>query len=304
MLSLLVRRAALLALATLWCASPIQAQQDLDIGQFRVRLQTDPITDQDQSLAILFPRDGVVSAMGIVSWWCSDSTGGLVTGVRLTAPGRDQTQDVVWRFDADRPDTTSLGAVSGSNTWFMHEDDAVPFTIRSKTARQLVIRVLGGAPAFRNTDYVYDLTGSANALDHLSCARDPRLPGRAAGEEREDTTTPEPDPRASPGSGGPYELSAVEEPRPLNLEDFRRTMTRSYPRVLRDARVNGIVVVRLRVLADGSVDAQSITIHSSSHEQFNDPTIRAVRMLRYHPAQVKGRPVAVWIELPIQWTPP
>ena len=38
---------------------------------------------------------------------------------------------------------------------------------------------------------------------------------------------------------------------------------------------------------------------NSTHEQFNDPAIRAVRALRFRPAKVNGRPVKVWVEQPI-----
>lgn len=108
--------------------------------------------------------------------------------------------------------------------------------------------------------------------------------------------------RTTPPDEGTYELSAVEEqPRPTNLADLRRQLERNYPPLLRDARVTGTVQVRMRVTPDGTVDANSISITSSSHEQFNDPTIRSVQRLRFRPAKVNGRPVAVWVELPIQW---
>ena len=109
--------------------------------------------------------------------------------------------------------------------------------------------------------------------------------------------------RTTPPEEGTYELSAVEEqPRPTNLADLRRQLERNYPPLLRDARVTGTVQVRMRVMEDGSVDAGSIQVTSSSHEQFNDPTIRSVQRLRFRPAKVNGRPVKVWVELPIQWT--
>lgn len=108
--------------------------------------------------------------------------------------------------------------------------------------------------------------------------------------------------RVTPPDEGTYELSAVEEqPRPRNIADLRRQLERNYPPLLRDARVTGTVQVRMRVMEDGSVDESSITITSSSHEQFNDPTIRSVQRLRFSPAKVNGRPVKVWVELPIQW---
>ncbi|HEX2208387.1 MAG TPA: TonB family protein [Longimicrobium sp.] len=109
--------------------------------------------------------------------------------------------------------------------------------------------------------------------------------------------------RETPPDEGTYELSAVEElPRPTNGSDFQRQLARNYPPLLRDAGVTGTVQVRFRVMEDGRVDAESIQITSSTHEQFNDPTTRAVRSLRFRPARVNGRPVKVWVEQPIQWT--
>jgi protein TonB len=109
--------------------------------------------------------------------------------------------------------------------------------------------------------------------------------------------------RTEPADEGTYELSAVEElPRPTNGADFQRQLARNYPPLLRDAGVTGTVQVRFRVLEDGRVDGESIQITNSTHEQFNDPTMRAVRALRFRPAKVNGRPVKVWVEQPIQWT--
>lgn len=109
--------------------------------------------------------------------------------------------------------------------------------------------------------------------------------------------------RVAPPDEGTYEISAVEErPSPTNTRDLLRQLERNYPPLLRDARVTGTVQVRMRVMEDGSVDANSITVTSSSHDQFNDPTIRSVQRLRFRPAKVNGRPVKVWVELPIQWT--
>lgn len=109
--------------------------------------------------------------------------------------------------------------------------------------------------------------------------------------------------REAPVDEGTYELSAVEElPRPTNTADLARSLQRNYPPLLRDAGVTGTVQVRMRVLEDGTVDVGSISVTSSTHEQFNDPSIRSVQRLRFRPAKVNGRPVKVWVELPIQWT--
>ena len=108
--------------------------------------------------------------------------------------------------------------------------------------------------------------------------------------------------RTAPADEGTYELSAVEEqPRVTNARDFVRQLERNYPVLLRDAGVGGTVTVRFRVNEDGRVDPESITITSSTHEQFNDATIRAVRTLRFRPARVNNRPVRVWVDQPVTW---
>lgn len=108
--------------------------------------------------------------------------------------------------------------------------------------------------------------------------------------------------REAPADEGTYELTAVEDlPSLRNRSDFARQLERNYPPLLRDAGVTGTVQVRFRVLEDGRVDGESITITNSTHEQFNDPTMRAVRAMRFSPAKVNGRPVKVWVEQPITW---
>ena len=105
-------------------------------------------------------------------------------------------------------------------------------------------------------------------------------------------------------SGETYELARVEElPRPTNTADFVRAIAAGYPRSLRQAGVAGTVHVRFRVLEDGRVDPASITITRPDHELFSEPTIRAVSVLRFRPAKVGGRPVKVWIEMPVAWVP-
>ncbi|MDB4950602.1 MAG: TonB family protein [Gemmatimonadetes bacterium] len=108
--------------------------------------------------------------------------------------------------------------------------------------------------------------------------------------------------RDAPPDEGTYELSAVEEqPRPSNVAEFTRLLERNYPPLLREAGVTGTVQVRMRVEEDGHVDPASITIESTSNDQFGDATKRAVERLRFRPAKVGGRPVKVWVTLPVTW---
>ena len=100
---------------------------------------------------------------------------------------------------------------------------------------------------------------------------------------------------------GEYELRHVEvRPRPLNLDAFRRVLERNYPPAMRGSRTEGTVEVRFRVTEDGATDR--ITIVRSTEPGFNEATIESVRDLRFSPALLDGRPVKVWVILPIQWS--
>lgn len=98
-----------------------------------------------------------------------------------------------------------------------------------------------------------------------------------------------------------YELREVTVvPRPVNVADLRRALQETYPAQLRDSVVDGQVDVRFRVDAQGM--PQDLTITRSTHAPFDAPTLEAVRKLRFSPAEVDGKPVAVWVVLPIQWS--
>lgn len=101
-------------------------------------------------------------------------------------------------------------------------------------------------------------------------------------------------------STGSYELSGVEEmPRAINIATLQRELMRLYPEHLRNTGWSGQVHVRFRVSATGEI-SDPIVVRSSNAD-FDEASVRAVRHLRFHPARLDGRPVAVWVELPIQW---
>ena len=104
-----------------------------------------------------------------------------------------------------------------------------------------------------------------------------------------------------PDSTGTYALAEVEvQPRPVNREDLQRALERSYPPELKDAGTTGVVQVRFRISPDGLVTNPRVT--NSTDPRFNDATLAAVQVLRFRPAQIGRRRVAVWVELPIQWS--
>ena len=107
---------------------------------------------------------------------------------------------------------------------------------------------------------------------------------------------------AAPGdSVNGYELAQVEElPRPVNREAFQRELMRAYPPALRAEGIDGTVQVRFRVEPDGTTSNPMVT--QSTNSAFDEPTLRAIQVLRFRPAKVGGRPVRAWVEQPVQWT--
>jgi TonB family protein len=105
---------------------------------------------------------------------------------------------------------------------------------------------------------------------------------------------------AQPDDEAAYEMSEVTvHPRPLNVAELQTELERLYPPALRDAGVSGSVQVRFRVNTDGTASSPEIT--SSTDPRFDAPTLAAVSRLRFSPAEMDGRPVPVWAELPINW---
>ncbi|HKP76416.1 MAG TPA: TonB family protein, partial [Longimicrobiaceae bacterium] len=106
--------------------------------------------------------------------------------------------------------------------------------------------------------------------------------------------------RQAPPDEGTYELSAVEEqPELSNRSEVARQLSRNYPPLLRDAGVVGTVTVRMRVLENGTVDPESVSIENSTHEAFGDAARRVVERMRFRPAKVGGKAVKVWVTLPV-----
>ncbi len=122
-----------------------------------------------------------------------------------------------------------------------------------------------------------------------------------------------PAPVATPPTGGDapqgalpsfdgYVYETVEEKPVLdNARDVARLLDRNYPSALSDAGVAGQVMLELVVDENGRVRPGSIRIVSASHEEFTAATLRIAERMRFRPARVGDRPVAVKVTLPIDW---
>ena len=113
---------------------------------------------------------------------------------------------------------------------------------------------------------------------------------------RPDSTPP------APVVEAPVSVAVVDErPRVLNLNELVSRMRDLYPPNYRIAEVEAQVVVQLVVDREGRVE-QDPTVVSTSHEAFAAPTLQVVRHLRWEPARRNGKPVRVWVRLPVAWS--
>ncbi len=106
-----------------------------------------------------------------------------------------------------------------------------------------------------------------------------------------------------PPAGETYELGAIEEiPSLTNRAHVARQLERHYPPLLRDAGISGEVVLRFRILTDGTVDSATVRVMQSTHEGFAEPAATVARQARFRPARLGGVPVRVWVEIPLTFS--
>ncbi|WP_052360227.1 energy transducer TonB [Solidesulfovibrio alcoholivorans] len=97
------------------------------------------------------------------------------------------------------------------------------------------------------------------------------------------------------GEDGGMSLAAVDvKPR------IMRQVEPAYPADARRHGIEGRVVARLLVTADGGVNRISI-VSAKPPQIFEQAVISALEKWRFHPARYKGREVATWVMLPIRF---
>jgi TonB family protein len=100
--------------------------------------------------------------------------------------------------------------------------------------------------------------------------------------------------------GRTYEASEVEHrPQPRSERELRHEQVRNRPPGLGERGARATVHVRFRVNPDGTTD--TFTVIRSTDTRYNEPSIRALRSLRFFPGKLGGQNVAVWMELPLEW---
>lgn len=92
-------------------------------------------------------------------------------------------------------------------------------------------------------------------------------------------------------------LEAVveEKPEPLSGPPLQ------YPELLRQAQIQGRVLVEAIIDTSGRAEPNSIKIVQSPHPGFDQPAKNYMRQALFRPARVHGRPVRVLVRLPIDF---
>lgn len=105
-------------------------------------------------------------------------------------------------------------------------------------------------------------------------------------------------PTAGPGTGATGGWSPFGEAAPEVLSGPLPT----YPELLRQAGVEGQVVLEARVDSTGRVQAGSIATVAASHHGFVEPARRALMSTLFRPARVNGRAVPMLIRVPFAFS--
>ncbi len=92
------------------------------------------------------------------------------------------------------------------------------------------------------------------------------------------------------------------QPSIKNRSEVERAMMREYPPLLRDAGIGGRVDVWFYVDEEGRV-VNTVVNQSSGYRAMDDAALKVANIIEFTPALNRDKRVAVWISLPITFTP-
>ena len=95
----------------------------------------------------------------------------------------------------------------------------------------------------------------------------------------------------------PGDFFAGEEPRPINMEEFKKTV--GYPPMAVEAGIEGKVIVR--VMVDELGYAKKHIVLKDPHPILTNAVAKKVTDLRFTPGIQGNKPVKVWVTIPIDF---
>lgn len=90
---------------------------------------------------------------------------------------------------------------------------------------------------------------------------------------------------------------ASQEPEPINMSDIKELV--GYPDIAREANIEGQVVVRVLVDADGNYKKHKII--KKAHPILATAVEKHVRKLRFTPAVQGNKPIPFWVNIPFSF---
>jgi len=110
----------------------------------------------------------------------------------------------------------------------------------------------------------------------------------------------------------PLLLAAQQPPPPVPVDSVElrpvlldsTCLTATHPDILRQAGIEGRVVVQFVVETTGAVDSGSVRVLTSSHRLFERPARVAIARCRYRPGSRSGQAVRVLMTQPLNFVLP
>ncbi len=94
--------------------------------------------------------------------------------------------------------------------------------------------------------------------------------------------------------GGAPARAETEPPVPV------RMVAPDYPYEMKRAGISGVVTLSVEIDETGAV--QSCQVQKSTHQEFEQPALDAVRKWKFKPARKDGTAVKIKIQLPLRFT--
>ena len=108
--------------------------------------------------------------------------------------------------------------------------------------------------------------------------------------------TPAPAPTEAVAEAAP--VAAASEPQ--FDADYLNNPAPVYPSLSRKRGEQGVVLLRVHVLADGRADQLEV-LESSGYERLDDAALRAVKRWQFVPAKLGDEAVAAWVRVPVRF---
>lgn len=103
-----------------------------------------------------------------------------------------------------------------------------------------------------------------------------------------------------PGSAAPEAAGGLSAPGANAYPLYRENLPPVYPEIARLRGYEGVVLVYAEILPDGRVGNMKIR-KSSGYAILDKSAVEAVKPWKFEPAKKSGKPLTVWVELPIKF---